>query len=474
MKAFMDEDFLLNSEPARRLYHERAEGKPIIDFHSHLPPRAMAEDSRYSGLTEVWLGGDHYKWRAMRSNGVSESQVTGDAAPEEKFLAWARTVPRLIGNPLYHWTHLELKRYFGIGEVLNEASAPAIRKTADAALASPGFSTRGLVSRMNVVALCTTDDPADDLAYHKSYAAGRKDGDCVMVPTFRPDKAMACEDQVAWNAWVARLETASGVKVHGWDGLEAALSKRHLAFHEAGCRLSDHALERPIFEASREEELEAIVSHLRGGTAVSPLEADRLKTAILALSGRLDAERGWTMQLHVGAIRNLNSRMFAKLGPDTGYDAIADGMAAKPLAAFLDFLDREGKLPKTILYTLNPAWNEILATIMGCFQDGSVAGKIQFGTAWWFNDQIDGMLRQMNCLASMSLFSRFVGMLTDSRSFLSFPRHEYTRRLFCDLIGGWVARGEAPADYALLGDMVEDISWRNAARYFGIPGVKLG
>jgi glucuronate isomerase len=467
----MDENFLLGSESARRLYFEGAAGKPIIDFHCHLPPREIAEDQRHDGIARLWLGGDHYKWRVMRANGIPEELVTGKAPWEEKFAAWARTMPRLVGNPLYHWTHLELRRYFGVEEQLSESNAEAVRRACDSVLARPEYSTRGLLRMMNVRAVCTTDDPADDLAWHKAYASSRREGDPVMVPTFRPDKAMACEDPAAWNAYIARLEAASGVRVLGWDGLARALTKRHEAFHAAGCRASDHALELPVHEAAREEELERIVMALRKGEAPDARGAAKLKTEVLLLVGRLDAERGWAMQLHLAAIRNLNSRMFAALGPDTGYDAIGDGAASRALAAFLDALEREGKLPKTVLYTLNPSWNEALVSIGGCFQDGSTPGKIQFGSAWWFNDQADGMTRQLTALASMGMLSRFVGMLTDSRSFLSFPRHEYFRRLVCDIVGDWVERGEAPADFKLLGGIVEDIAWRNAASYFGIPGV---
>ncbi len=473
MKAFMDEEFLLNTEAAKRLYHGYAEGRPIVDFHCHLPPAAIAENSRFSSLAEAWLGGDHYKWRMMRANGVSEDLVTGSAPWGEKLDAWAATVPRLIGNPLYHWTHLELKRYFGIDTILDPASAREIRERCDAALAGPGYSVRELLARMNVKAVCTTDDPADDLSYHRSYALSRGSNDCVMVPCLRPDKAMNADNPAVWNEYIGKLEKASGVGIANWADLAHALETRHTAFHEAGCRLSDHALELPVAEAASGYELNKLVSSLRAGSMPTLHEADKLRTAVLKLIGGLDEERGWTMQLHMGAIRNLNSRMFAKLGPDTGYDAIADGMAARPLARFLDMMDREGHLPATIIYTLNPNWNDMICTVMGGFQDGSMPGKLQFGSAWWFNDQLDGMRAQMTSLANNGLLSRFVGMLTDSRSFLSFPRHEYFRRLLCSIVGDWVERGEAPADYGLLGGMVEDIAWRNAARRFAIPGVAL-
>lgn len=473
IQPFMDEDFLLDTEPARRLYHGYAEGRPIIDFHNHLPPQAVASDERFPGISAAWLAGDHYKWRAMRSNGIPEELVTGPRSWEDKFDAWASTVEKLIGNPLYHWTHLELRRYFGVQDILNPATSKAIRERCDSVLASPGFGACGLLRMMNVRAICTTDDPADDLAHHTSFGASRTESDPVMVPTFRPDKAMNTADPAAWNTYADRLGAIAGTSIATWPDLAAALGKRHEVFHQAGCRLSDHALELPVFEPATDVELTSIIGTLRRGGSLSLEDADRLRTAVLLLTGRLNAAKGWTMQLHMGAIRNLNSRMFALLGPDTGFDAIGDGVAGKPLAAFLDSLDRQGQLPATILYTLNPTWNDMLATIMGSFQDGSIPGKMQFGSAWWFNDQLDGMRAQMQSLASMGLLSRFVGMLTDSRSFLSFPRHEYFRRLLCAILGDWIQRGMAPADYSLIGGMVEDIAWRNAARRFAIPGVPL-
>lgn len=467
----MDDEFLLDDEASSRLFHEFAEHAPILDFHCHLPPAAVARDDRFSGLAEAWLGGDHYKWRAMRSAGIPERLITGDAGWDEKFEAWATTVPRLIGNPLYHWTHLELQRYFGVKEPLSPASASGIRRQCDAIMAGSGFSVRGLLRSMKVLAICTTDDPADDLASHLAYARERGPEDCIMVPTFRPDKAMNAEDPVAWNAYMDRLGTVTGTKILDWESLADAISVRHEFFHLAGCRLSDHALEVPLCEIVDELTLDRLIRSLRSGQIPSRLDSDRLKTAVLLHVGTLNAAKSWTTQLHMGAIRNLNSRMFSLLGPDTGYDAIADGIASRPLAAFLNALDRNGTLPPTILYTLNPAWNDVLGTVMGAFQDGSMPGKLQFGSAWWFNDQLDGMRAQMTSLANMGLLSLFVGMLTDSRSFLSFPRHEYFRRLLCSILGQWMTDGKIPEDYELAGSMVKDICFGNASRRFRIPGV---
>jgi glucuronate isomerase len=476
MKKFMDRDFLLNSKPARKLFHDYAEEMPIIDFHSHLPPGQVADDTRFENIARIWLGGDHYKWRAMRANGVDEAYITGNASDYDKFLAWARTVPATLGNPLYHWTHLELQRYFGITRILDASSAGRIWEECNAVIAKPEFSVRNLLAKMKVRALCTTDDPIDDLVHHRRHAADIASGKAgttpvIMVPTYRPDKAMQVDDPAAWNDYVQKLEEASGIEICDFEQLVSALDLRHKDFHDFGCRLSDHALEKPVAVEASREQLDVFVSMLRAGKLLDAPWAAALKTAILLAVARMDAERGWTLQLHLGAIRNLNSRMFDKLGPDTGYDAIGDEPIARPLARFLNMLESEGKLPRILLYTLNPAWNETLAAVMGCFQDGSVPGKIQFGSAWWFNDQLDGMLRQMTALSSIGLLSRFVGMLTDSRSFLSFPRHEYFRRLLCSLIGGWVKNGEAPADYDLLGRIMQDICFNNACAAFNIPGV---
>jgi glucuronate isomerase len=476
MRKFMDRDFLLYSRPAEKLFHEYAGDMPIIDFHSHLPPGQVADDTRFENIARIWLGGDHYKWRAMRANGVDEAYITGKASDYDKFLAWARTVPATLGNPLYHWTHLELQRYFDIAGILDTSSAGEIWEACNAVISKPEFSVRNLLAKMKVRALCTTDDPIEDLVHHRQHSADIASGKAgkspvVMVPTYRPDKAMQVEDPVAWNNYIAKFEEVSGIEIHDFDQLVNALDLRHKDFHDLGCRLSDHALEIPFAADAAGRQLNAIVTNLRSGRQIDASLSASLKTAILLAVARMDAERGWTMQLHLGAIRNINSRMYEKLGPDTGYDAMGDAPIARSLARFLDILESEGKLPRTILYTLNPAWNETLAAIIGCFQDGSAPGKVQFGSAWWFNDQLDGMLRQMTALSSMGLLSRFVGMLTDSRSFLSFPRHEYFRRLLCNFIGGWVNNGEAPADYDLLGRIVQDICFNNAFNAFNIPGV---
>jgi len=476
MKKFMDSAFLLHSKPAKKLFHDYAKEMPIIDFHSHLPPGQVANDTRFENIARIWLGGDHYKWRAMRANGVNEEYITGNAPDYDKFLAWARTVPATLGNPLYHWTHLELQRYFGITRILDASSAGQIWEECNAVIAKPEFSVRNLLAKMKVRALCTTDDPIDDLAHHRRYAAEIASGKAgktpvIMLPAYRPDKAMNVEAPAVWNDYIIKLQEASGIEIHDFDQFVIALEKRHKDFHDLGCRLSDHALEKPFAAEASGRQLNAYVAMLKAGKPLDAPSVAALKTAILLAVARMDAERGWTLQLHLGAIRNLNSRMFEKLGPDTGYDAMGDVPIARPLARFLDMLESEGNLPRTILYTLNPAWNETLAAVMGCFQDGSAPGKIQLGSAWWFNDQPDGMLRQMTALSNIGLLSRFVGMLTDSRSFLSFPRHEYFRRLLCNLIGGWVKNGEAPADYDLLGRLVQDICFNNACDAFNIPGV---
>jgi glucuronate isomerase len=467
MRAFMDEDFLLGTEAARRLYHGYAEGLPIIDYHNHLPPADIAEDKRFTSIAQAWLGGDHYKWRAMRSAGVPEADITGRPADKATFMAWARTVPALVGNPLYHWTHLELKRYFGIDEALSGKTADMIWEACNARIAGPDFGARALLRRMKVEVACTTDDPIDGLESHAAYARSRAAGDPIMLPAFRPDKAMAVEAPEAWKAYLAKLGAAASIGVSSYESLVAALDARHEFFHERGCRLSDHGLVRvpgrPVGAARASE----LFARLFRGEALSGIEAEELKTAILLEVGRMDARRGWTMQLHLAAIRNLNARMFAAIGPDTGYDAAGDSVAAEPLAAFLDALERDGLLPKTILYSLNPNDDAVLATVMGAFQGGGVSGKMQLGSAWWFNDHFDGMDRQLRSLASMGLLSRFVGMLTDSRSFLSFPRHEYFRRILCALVGGWIERGEAPADWDAMGGLVMDVSYRNAKGYFG-------
>jgi glucuronate isomerase len=466
MKEFLGEDFLLETDTARELYHDHAKQMPIFDYHCHLPPQQIADNQQFANLTQIWLYGDHYKWRGMRSNGVAERFCTGDASDWEKFKAWSETVPYTIGNPLYHWTHLELKAYFGIkGKVLNGDTAKEIWDTCNAQLNTDAFRVKRLLERMNVKLVCTTDDPIDALDVHKEIWKD-KDFKVKVLPAFRPDKAMAIEKGQAFVDYIAQLGKAANLEIRKYADLTAALEKRHEYFHSLGVRLSDHGIYLPVYEDATEAELNAILQKGLRKEAVSDFEDRQFKGALLVHCGRLNAKRGWVYQLHMGAIRNCSTRMFEKLGPDTGYDAITDGDVARPLARLLDALDRTGELPKTILYVLNPRDNEIMATMMGCFQDGSAPGKVQFGSGWWFNDQKDGMTRQLTALSNLGLLSRFVGMLTDSRSFLSYPRHEYFRRILCNMMGGWVENGETPRDMKLLGRMVEDICFNNAANYF--------
>ncbi len=467
-RPFLGEDFLLESEIARRLYHDHAAKMPIFDYHCHLPPAQIAENTQFENLSKIWLAGDHYKWRAMRANGIPEEQITGGADDRTKFRAWAKTVPYTIGNPLYHWTHLELARPFGVtGKLLNERTADEIYDRCNALLATKEFRVRGILEQMNVHVVCTTDDPTDNLEYHREIAADSSFG-IKVFPAFRPDKAHAIENPTAYKEWIGRLEAAAGSSVTSYESLLAAIQARHDYFHERGCRISDHGIEYPVQEKATASELEAIFRRVIDGVKPHPLSVRKFRSAVMRELGRMDADAGWTMQLHMGAVRNVNSRMFAELGPDTGYDSIADFPIALGLVRFLDSLASEDKLPKTILYNLNPTDNDLIASIIGSFQDGSVPGKMQFGSGWWFNDQKDGMLKQMIALANHGLLSRFVGMLTDSRSFLSYPRHEYFRRILSNMIGNWVVAGEAPNDETLLGNMIEDICYGNAKRYFGL------
>lgn len=467
MKKFMDEDFLLNNDPALRLYHDYAKDMPIFDYHCHLPVEEIAGDRQYGSITQIWLNGDHYKWRAMRSNGIAEKYITGDADDREKFDAWAQTVPYTIGNPLYHWTHLELKRYFGIEKLLSPSTAGFVYEAAREKLAGGNFSTQNLLKISKVKVVCTTDDPADTLEYHRAISESGK-LETKILPTFRPDKAVNFDNAEEFTRYTGMLSKVSGVRISDYDSFLDALKNRHDFFHSAGCRISDHALERPVFREAAAVEIESAFKKVFSGKEIPAEEADKLKTAVLIELGRMNSRAGWTMQLHFGALRNNNSRMFKTLGPDTGFDSISDGETAGPLSRFLDSLDRTGELPKTIIYVLNPRDNYLVGTMIGNFQGGGIPGKIQFGSGWWFNDQKEGMEQQMSALANLGLLSRFVGMLTDSRSFLSYPRHEYFRRVLCNLIGSWVEKGEAPDDYDLLGKMVKDISFNNAAGYFGI------
>lgn len=464
MKAFLDQDFLLQSPTAQTLYHQYAASMPIIDYHNHLVPQQIADDHQFDNITQAWLYGDHYKWRAMRAHGVDEKYITGNASDEEKFMKWAETVPYTMRNPLYHWTHLELQRYFGVTEVLNSASAKRIYDHCAALLKTPEYSVKNLLLKMNVQVLCTTDDPIDDLAYHKQIKAS---GYAIKVlPTFRPDKAMAVDDVATFNSYVKSLAQVVGYGIQDLSTYKKAIAERHDYFHACGGRLSDHGLEHIYAEDYTEEQIAKIFGQLVSGANVSDHEKWQFKSAMLVYFAHLDHAKGWTQQFHLGALRNNNARLLGSLGPDTGFDSIGDFEQAKPLSKFLNHLDSTNQLAKTILYNLNPGDNELLATMTGNFQDGTIVGKMQFGSGWWFLDQKDGMERQINALSNMGLLSHFVGMLTDSRSFLSFPRHEYFRRILCNLMGQDVENGELPADIEWLGKLVKDISYTNASEFF--------
>jgi glucuronate isomerase len=465
MRTFLTEDFLLCSAAARELYHDHAAPQPIFDYHCHLPPPQIVENHTFANLTEIWLAGDHYKWRAMRSNGIPEKFCTGDAGDWEKFLAYARTVPRTLRNPLYHWTHLELKRYFGIDELLDESTAESIWNRANEQLAA--MPVHDLLTKNKVAVVCTTDDPADSLEAHRQIRAAGKLATRV-YPTFRPDKALLADQPGVFNPWVDKLAAVSGVECNSFQNFLAALKQRHDFFHETGGRLSDHGLTSCDAEDCTEAEAQRSFDAARAGRQISPADAARFRSYLMLFFGHLDAERGWTKQLHIGALRNNNTRRLRQLGPDTGFDSIGDWPQAASLARYLDKLDSDDRLPKTILYNLNPADNYVFATMIGNFQDGAIPGKLQFGSGWWFLDQKEAMIWQLNALSSLGLLSRFVGMLTDSRSFLSYPRHEYFRRVLCNLLGEDVARGELPHDMELLGSMVRDICFHNAHRYFGL------
>jgi len=464
---FIHDDFILETPDAVKLYHEFAESMPIVDYHCHLPPQEAADDKRWDNLAQVWLNGDHYKWRVMRSNGIDERFCTGDATDREKFDKFAETMPYLLRNPMYHWSHLELARYFGIDDmVLSPATADAIWDRTLMRFKDSDMSARGLMRQSNVVLVCTTDDPTDSLEHHKSVAA---DGTFAsqMLPTWRPDKVLAIDKGYFWNSWIEKLEAATGTAVDSVASLLSALQQRHDFFAAAGCRLSDYGLETVYADPYSDAEVEAAFQTARGMRAVSIEQVRKFRSAMLYACARMDAGADWTVQLHYGAMRNNNSRMGARLGPDTGFDSIGDWPVAEALSRFMNRLDREEALPRTILYTLNPRDNEVLGTMLGNFQDGKTAGKIQFGSGWWFNDQMDGMLRHMEAVSQLGLLSRFVGMLTDSRSFLSYTRHEYFRRILCNLLGNDMKRGLIPRDFALVGRMVQDICYNNAARYFG-------
>jgi glucuronate isomerase len=462
-----DDDFLLETEAARVLYHEHASKEPIIDYHCHLPPEQVARNHRFRSLTELWLDGDHYKWRAMRANGVSEEYCTGQRSDFEKFEAWAKTVPNTLRNPLYHWTHLELKRTFGIKRLLDAHTARDIFDEANEKLATDAFSAQGLLQQSSVLVVCTTDDAVSPLEHHQAHAASPAAEATRIYPTFRPDKALCVESPDEFNAWVDRLGTAVGKPIWTYDDLMGALEQRHSFFHERGCRLSDHGLETMYASEYSAADVKDAFKKARAGQPVVGTEASAYRSAVLHELALLDHRRGWVQQFHLGALRDNNSRMLATLGSDTGFDSIGDFEIARPLARFLDRLDHTNQLAKTILYNLNPRDNEVIATMIGNFQDGTVPGKLQFGSAWWFLDQLDGMQKQLDALSALGLLSRFVGMLTDSRSFLSFSRHEYFRRVLCNLLGRDVERGLVPNDEHLLGGLVRDVSFRNAKGYFG-------
>jgi glucuronate isomerase len=461
----MDENFMLNSAAAGRLYHDYATNMPIIDYHNHLPPEEISGNINFKNLTQIWLKGDHYKWRAMRAFGIDEKFITGDATDIQKFEKWAATVPYTLRNPLYHWTHLELQRYFNITDLLNPATAHTIFEKTQGMLQKPEFSVHNLLQKMNVKVLCTTDDPADDLAEHIKIAnSGLK---IKVFPAWRPDKAMNADDPVTYNQYIDKLAKAAETEIKTIYDLMDALKKRHDYFATLGCCISDHGIEEFYAEDFTQAEIGKIFKKVRGGKKPDANELLKFKSYMMLEFARLDHSKNWVQQFHYGVMRNNNSRMFEKLGPDTGFDSIGDFRVAANLVKFFDTLASENKLAKTILYNINPADNEMIATMLGNFNEGPVAGKIQFGSGWWFLDQKHGMTDQMNALSALGLISKFVGMLTDSRSFLSFPRHEYFRRIMCNLFGQDIENGEIPADFDLVGGIVQDICYNNAKNYFG-------
>lgn len=465
MKAFMDEDFLLTTETAKRLYHGYAEKMPVLDYHCHINPREIAEDRKFENITQVWLGGDHYKWRQMRSNGVEEYYITGDADDREKFQKWAETLEKAIGNPLYHWSHLELKRYFGYNGYLNSETAQEVWELCNAKLQEDGMSVRNLIRKSGVTLVCTTDDPVDSLEWHKAIAED-EGFDVQVLPAWRPDKAMNLE-KPDYVDYLKKLSRVSGVDIKDFSSLMKALSVRMDFFAAMGCCVSDHALEYVMYAPAPEEEIQAVFAKRLQGGAVTREEEMKFKTAFMLGVGREYHRRNWVMQLHYGCKRDNNVLRYRELGPDTGYDCINNYAPSGQMADFLNGLNEADQLPKTILYSLNPNDNASIGTILGCFQDSAAVGKLQQGSAWWFNDHKKGMTEQMISLANLGLLSNFVGMLTDSRSFLSYTRHEYFRRILCELIGGWVENGEYPADYRALEKIVKGISYNNAVEYFG-------
>ncbi|MCG6929941.1 MAG: glucuronate isomerase [Desulfofustis sp.] len=468
MKPFLSDDFLLQNKSAQRLYHEYAASMPIFDYHCHLPVDEIAADRKFENLTAIWLNGDHYKWRAMRANGIDERFITGDAPDEEKFMAWAKTVPKTLRNPLFHWTHLELKNPFGIsGILLDESTGRQIYRLCSDMLQQDDFSARGLLKKFDVRVVCTTDDPVDRLEHHRVLADDRG-FDVKVLPAFRPDKAMAVERAAEFNRYVDRLGEATGTDIGSLSAFLECIDKRHEFFHSMGCRLSDHGLEEPYAEDFSATQAAAAFAKIRSGSELSVEEQRGFKSVMLTECAIMDHDRGWTQQFHFGALRNTNSRAFARLGPDSGYDSIGDFTLARALARMLDTLASQDKLARTILYILNPRDNDLIAAMIGNFQDGSIPGKMQFGSGWWYNDQKDGMEKQINALSNSGLLSRFVGMLTDSRSFLSYPRHEYFRRVLCNLFGTDIENGELPGDFDLIGSTIRDICYHNAVGYFGM------
>ncbi len=465
MKSFLDKDFLLQTDTAKQLYHQFAKEMPIIDYHNHLLPEQIANDVNFENLTQIWLYGDHYKWRAMRSNGVNEKYCTGDATDYEKFEQWAATVPYTLRNPLYHWTHLELQRYFDVDKILSPDTAKEIYDHCSAKLKTPAYSVRNLLRKMNVKVLCTTDDPIDSLEHHKKI---KVDGfEIKVLPAFRPDKAMNVDDVDSFNAYVNKLQAVTNILIASWDDYLAALKSRHDFFAENGCCISDHGLEQLYAVDYQESEVRNIFRKLTAGESISQPENIKFKSAMLVKFAEWDHEKKWVQQFHLGALRNNNARMLTTLGADTGWDSIGDFSQAKQLSKFLDRLDSTNQLAKTILYNLNPADNELMAAMIGNYNDGTVAGKIQYGSSWWFLDQKQGMTQQINALSNLGLLSRFIGMLTDSRSFMSYPRHEYFRRILCNILGEEIENGELPNDLAWTGKVVQDICYNNAKEYFG-------
>jgi glucuronate isomerase len=466
MTNFINENFLLNTEIAINLYHKYAKKMDIFDYHCHLNPKEIAENKTYENITEIWLATDHYKHRAMRINGIDEKYISGTASDKEKFFKWAETIPNCIGNPLYHWTHLELKSYFGINEILNPTTAPMIWEKCNELLKSKEFKPKKLIERFGVKVICTTDDPTDSLDSHK-ILSNDSSFKTKVLPTFRPDNSFNIEKE-GFNEWIKKLEKVVGYEIKDFSLLTKALKERIEFFHKLGCRISDHGLDPIVYETTSPNTADIILKKSLKKEKLTSSEINKFKTQILLFLGKTYSELNWTMQLHLGAIRNTNTRMMQQLGADSGFDAIGDFVFAKNLIKFLDELDKTEELPKIILYNLNPSNNEVLASLMGCFQSGSIPGKIQFGSAWWFNDQHYGMIKQMVALSNMGLLSKFVGMITDSRSFLSFTRHEYFRRILCNLLGSWATEKQVPDDISLLGKIVEDVCYNNAKNYFGI------